>query len=178
MKQLNVVATELIKESKAVVDTAKVLTEKYSCIPETLEHIENVRNAIEKIRKELIIRGLEHDAAKMEESEVSYFDKYTPLLKTMEYGSPEYTDSLEKLKPALEHHYATYRHHPEFYADGVKDMNLVDIMEMFCDWYAASMRTKNGNMQNSIDISCKRFNICPDLKQIFINSVELLTKKY
>ena len=55
------------------------MTEKYSCIPETLEHIENVRNAIEKIRKELIIRGLEHDAAKMEEPEVSYFDKYTHL---------------------------------------------------------------------------------------------------
>jgi hypothetical protein len=53
-------------------------------------------------------------------------------------------------------------------------MNFVDLMELFCDWYAATKRTKNGDIHKSIDISAKRFNINPQLVKIFKNSVGLI----
>jgi len=44
------------------------------------------------------------------------------------------------MKPALEHHYALYRHHPEHFQNGIDDMNLIDLVEMFADWKASSER--------------------------------------
>ena len=83
---------------------------------------------------------------------------------------------MDRLKNStyLDHHYANYRHHPEHFENGVNDMNLVDVMEMFCDWYAASKRHVNGNIYKSIDISCERFQIDDQLKQILINTAHML----
>ena len=37
------------------------------------------------------------------------------------------------------------RHHPEHFGeDGIRGMNLPDVVEMLCDWKAASERTKDG----------------------------------
>jgi len=137
----------------------------------------NVRANIELFRKELMLRGMGHDRSKIKEPEVGYFNKYTPMLKKLEYGSDEYKASLDALKPALDHHYIKNRHHPEHFRNGIEDMNLVDLIEMFCDWYDASRRTKNGNMNNSIRVSCDRFNIGYQLKSIFKNSVDIIEGK-
>ena len=142
---------------------------------ETYEHINEVRKNLTKCIKELLQRSEDHDISKIysdEESEL--FVKYTPLLKTLKYGSPEYTQSLENLKPALDHHYKTYRHHPEHFENGINDMTLIDIFEMLCDWVAASKRTKNGNVKNSIEISAKRFGINDQLKTILENTAKQL----
>jgi len=148
----------------------------YSSKKYTREHIGNVRKNIKLIIKELVDRGKNHDKSKLEPPELETFDKYTPLLKTLEYGSYEYKKSLDEMKPALEHHYFVNRHHPEHFESGIEGMNLVDIIEMFCDWYAAVTRMKSGNIHSSIDISAKRFGISPQLVNIFKNSVELLEK--
>jgi hypothetical protein len=55
-------------------------------------------------------------------------------------------------------------------------MNLVDIMEMFVDWYCASKRHADGNIRKSIDINKERYKFSDDLAQIFVNSIELLDK--
>ncbi len=146
----------------------------YSSIPETLKHISNVKKGIRLLCNELKERGSKHDKSKTKKPELEFFDKYTPMLKKLKYGSKEYTESLAALKPALDHHYAANRHHPECHKDSIGGMNLVDIIEMFCDWYAASKRTKDGNMSKSIDISCKRFGVNDQLRRIFENSVSLL----
>lgn len=150
----------------------------YRSKPETEEHIRHLNDGIKLISSEILSRGPVHDASKLEPPEIEYFDKYTPLLKTLKYGTQEYTDSLAALKPALDHHYANNRHHPEFHAedaqrqgtDQVSCMNLVDIIEMFCDWNAASKRTKDGDFGKSIEISCERFKISDQLRQIFRNT--------
>jgi hypothetical protein len=80
-------------------------------------------------------------------------------LATLEYGSDEYQQCLNELKPALEHHYATYRHHPEHFPNGVNDMNLIDLCEVIADWKAASERHNDGNLIKSIEINAKRFHI-------------------
>lgn len=43
------------------------------------------------------------------------FTRFTPRLKGMTYGSPEYKQCLAEMGPGLRHHYAANRHHPEFF---------------------------------------------------------------
>ena len=52
-------------------------------------------------------------------------------------------------------------------------MNLVDLIEMICDWTAATLRHDTGDIVKSIEINQKRFNYSDELKEIFLNTVEL-----
>lgn len=142
----------------------------------TMRHIERVRNLINNCVKNLLDRGENHDQSKLEDPEVSAFTEYTPKLAECTYGSEEYRGYLEAIKPALEHHYANNSHHPEFYKNGIDDMNLLDLVEMLCDWKAASERHNDGNIRKSIEINGKRFEMSPQLIRIFENSVDLLVK--
>jgi hypothetical protein len=143
------------------------------CQVETQKHIEKVRKYIRFLTDKLTTRGVNHDATKLESPEVELFAEHTEKLKNLEYNSEEYKASLAALKPALDHHYATYRHHPEHFTDGINDMNLVDLCEMIADWKAASERQNNGNLIKSIEINAKRFNIDSQLKQILLNTAKL-----
>lgn len=126
--------------------------------------------------KELKQNSFNHDMSKMSEEEAPIFEKHIADLKKLEYGSEEYYKSLEELKPALEHHYKTNRHHPEHFKNGIKDMNLLDIIEMICDWVAATSFYKKGNIFESLEINQKRFGYGDELKSILKNTVELLIK--
>lgn len=153
----------------------KMLTEKEEATNfKTFRHIERVRNLINVCVRELLGRGEKHDQSKLETPEVELFSEYTDSLAQTTYGSPEYKEFLEKIKPALEHHYANNRHHPEHFKNGIADMNLIDILEMLCDWKASSERHNDGNIRKSIEINAKRFNISPQLTQILENTADLL----
>lgn len=143
------------------------------CQVETQKHIEKVRKYIRFLTDKLTTRGVNHDATKLASPEVELFAEYTEKLKDLEYGSEEYKESLAALKPALDHHYATYRHHPEHFADGINDMNLIDLCEMIADWKAASERQNNGNLIKSIEVNADRFQIDAQLKQILLNTAKL-----
>ena len=80
---------------------------------ETLKHVNEVRDNIWTLIKELDQRAQVHDATKFEEPERSIFAENTPKLAKTEYGTPEYDKLLEEVKPAIEHHYAKNTHHPE-----------------------------------------------------------------
>jgi hypothetical protein len=142
----------------------------YDSTADTLRHIAVVREGLAEIACILIKRGDVHDASKLGEPEKSVFDRETPRLKELAYGSDEYKDSLARLGPALTHHYAANSHHPEHYDGGVLGMDLMDLVEMFCDWRAASQRTMDGSFKRSIEISSKRFNLDPQLVAIFENT--------
>jgi hypothetical protein len=64
-------------------------------------------------------------------------------------------------------------HHPEHFKDGVDDMNLLDIMEMFCDWKAAGERHNDGNILKSIERNADRFGLSPQLVRILENTAKL-----
>ena len=53
-------------------------------------------------------------------------------------------------------------------------MNLLDIIEMLCDWKAATKRHNNGNIIKSIEQNQKRFRYSNELKQIFLNTIYFL----
>lgn len=143
------------------------------CQIETMKHIERVRELIRVFVSKLVTRAIEHDKLKLEKPEVEVFAEYTPKLKEYTYGSEEYQNCLNEMNGALQHHYANYRHHPEHFDKGVNDMNLVDLVEMFCDWKASSERQLDGNLLKSIDVNATRFNINAQLKQILINTAKM-----
>ena len=144
------------------------------CRVETQKHIEKVRKYIRFFTDKLTTRGELHDASKLETPEVELFAEHTENLSKINYGSDEYKKELEELAPALEHHYAVNRHHPQYHRDGINGMNLLDIIEMLCDWKASSERQKNGNLLKSIEINAERFGIDKQLMQILVNTAQLL----
>lgn len=145
---------------------------KYDSTADTLKHIKRVAFFLAKAASELLKRATVHDDSKLKSPEKELFDKYTPILKNLKYGSDEYQESLDNLKPALEHHYANNSHHPEFYDQGIDDMDLFDVIEMFYDWQAATERNKDGNIMKSIDINKKRFKMSDQLAKIFENTAK------
>lgn len=140
----------------------------------TYEHIREIQTILMKAIGLLQQRLLKHDASKLESPEVEVFDEFTPKLAASTYLSTEYEEFRRAMKPALDHHYATNPHHPEHYPNGVKDMTLVDLMEMLSDWMASSRRHNNGNILTSIQKNQDRFGYGDELKQILLNTVKLL----
>lgn len=145
--------------------------EEKLCNLETLKHIKLVAKLLNNFATELIRRGECHDSSKLESPEVELFAEYTPKLAGCTYGSPEYEEFRKCLGPALEHHYANNSHHPEHGVLGIDDMCLLDVVEMFCDWYAAGKRHNNGNIRRSLDVNKKRFNMSEQLTHVFENTI-------
>ena len=98
----------------------------------------------------------------------------TPVLRTLTYGSDEYKAALVEMGEGLKHHYARNSHHPEHYPNGIAGMSLLDIVEMLCDWKAASERTKQGNIAASLTHNKQRFGIDDQLFSILENTVREL----
>jgi hypothetical protein len=137
--------------------------------PDTLAHIARVREHLDLVMAALTRRAILHDASKLVEPEKSAFDALDaePIL----FGSPAYSHALYRLRDALDHHYAHNRHHPEYHPGGIDDMTLIDLIEMLCDWKAASERHEAGNITASIAINADRFDIHPQLRSVLENTV-------
>lgn len=139
---------------------------------DTKRHIMSVRKKLSSVIQELSQRQVDHDSSKLEEPEKSIFDEYTPKLKNTTYGSDEYKKYLREMKKALKHHYDVNRHHPEHFENEMNDMTLIDIIEMFCDWLAATERHEDGDIFESIEINQKRFGYPDMFKYIFWNTAD------
>ena len=140
----------------------------------TLRHIETVRNYLNGVIVDLMERQEQHDQTKLQTPEVEIFEEYTPKLKNCEYGSDEYKRYMKEMKVAIDHHNKCNRHHPEHHPNGISDMNLIDLIEMICDWKAASLRHTTGNVYKSIEINQERFGYSDELKKIFKNTLDRL----
>jgi len=147
---------------------------KYDSKHDTIEHMLTVAKYISTIITMLSVRIKRHDKSKLESPEKEIFDIYTPKLKNTTYGSSEYKKNLKEMKVALDHHYSDTdnTHHPEHFKNGIRDMNLVDLIEMLCDWKAATLRHADGDILKSIEVNQKRFKYSNDIKQILINTVK------
>lgn len=148
--------------------------EKYNSEQDTKNHIKRVQELLEESILILKERGKVHDLSKLSDPEKSLFDEMTPKLAGSTYGSQEYKDMLQQLKPALDHHYKMNSHHPEHYSNGINGMNIFDVIEMLIDWKAASERHQNGNIVTSIQHNQNRFQMSEQLTTIFLNTVNFL----
>lgn len=137
----------------------------------TLEHIARVQILLLWVQTEAYNRGLKHDETKLDEgTEFPFFVKYTPKLADCTYGSDEYKQYLKELQPALDHHYRCNSHHPEHFPNGIAGMNLIDLIEMFCDWIAAGERHKDGDIIKSIKHNKERFGYSDEIESILLNT--------
>jgi hypothetical protein len=127
----------------------------YDSWKDTLDHIQNVRLKLFKVVDDLLQRAASHDLSKLEAPEKEIYDKHTPMLRTLEYGSDAYKETLKKMKVGIDHHYSVSRHHPEYFADSINGMTLVDLLEMLVDWKAAGERhvAKPTDIFRSIEIN-------------------------
>ena len=138
-------------------------------IKDVLSHREEVKSLVLEFVKKLTVQANNHDTSKLKDPEKTIFMENDKNYRKIKYGTEEYKEHLEKIKPALKHHYENNRHHPEHFENGIRDMNLVDIVEMFFDWYAVS-----NDIEKSLFYNEKRFKYSEDLTQIFINTVDLM----
>lgn len=142
----------------------------YNSRPDTLNHIARVQELMAAICERLALRAEMHDASKLTEPEKSAFDAHAPQRSRCVYGSETYNGHLAQLQAALQHHYEHNAHHPEHYANGVNGMSLLDLIEMFCDWKAASEKHRNGSVERSLRINRERFGLDAQLASILENT--------
>lgn len=146
----------------------------YDSRPDTLIHSQRVGELLVQVVTELLKRSTCHDRSKTLPPEVEVFDEFTPKLKHTTYGSDEYKGYLAAMGEGLAHHYAANRHHPEYFADGVNGMTLVDVVEMLADWKAATERHTDGDLAASLRIQQERFGIGDQLWSILWNTAEAM----
>ena len=139
---------------------------------DTVKHIHKVRELLYHMISELDERARLHDRSKLESPEQEIFGSNYRELATVEYGTPEYDAMKARVQPAINHHHANNRHHPEYHKNGINDMTLIDLVEVLCDWAASSSRNKNGNLRKSLEINVKRYDISDQLARILENTVK------
>lgn len=145
---------------------------------ETYKHIKLVGSFLGSFIVFLEHRISSHDQSKLSDLELKGFSKTIHELEELTYGTDEYKTLLqEKLKPILDNHYSENSHHPEHYDEGVRGMNLLDIVEMFFDWWAASYRHADGDIRDSVTRNTERFSLSSDLERIFLNTVTYFEKE-
>jgi hypothetical protein len=148
---------------------------------QTREHISRVQHYMMRFAFKLLARAEIHDASKLAEPEATPFALANAgeFLKGCTYGSDEYKERIKThLGPALEHHYANNPHHPEHHDNGINDMDLLLLVEMFCDWKAAGERHADGCIHKSIEINTERFGLEPQLVDILKQTADSLGKDW
>lgn len=169
--------TFLNSEVKRLNDENNRLQKDYDSSKDTLLHIERVSKLLHCAISDFVERASSHDASKLKSPEKEIFDQYTPLLKSITYGSEEYKKYLSELSVALDHHYKNNSHHPEHYVRGLHGMNLFDLLEMLIDWKAATERHADGCIEKSLEINKERFKMSEQLFCILKNTVEYMSQK-
>ena len=161
---------------------------KYDSTKDTQSHKKKVKEYMTMCSRNILYRGIVHDNSKLEDPEKEIFDEYTPKLQETTYGSEEYKKYLKEMSKALKHHYENNDHHPEYFDirykqrdgkgtpvyDGLSGMNLLQLTEMICDWYAASQRHNDGDIYKSIQQNQERFGYSDELKTILFNTIEYI----
>lgn len=146
----------------------------YDSRPDTHEHIAQVRGLVLGAAADLTERAHRHDRSKLEEPERAVFDRVTPRLAGSTYGSDEYKGFLAEMGEGLAHHYAENDHHPEHFDCGIREMSLIQLTEMLCDWIAATRRHNDGDIHRSIDQNAERFGYENELRRILHDSVDAI----
>lgn len=142
----------------------------YDSRPDTYAHIATVRLYLSRIIQKFLYRMEDHDMSKLVEPELSVFNEFTPKLKDSTYGSPEYNRFLVEMGVGLEHHYQANDHHPEHFPNGIREMDLLQMTEMLCDWKAATLRHANGDLGTSITQNRVRFGYGDETERLLRNT--------
>lgn len=139
----------------------------------TRDHIFRVRYLLDRFAAALMQRATNHDLSKFDPIESGPLQEMQDLIDRegqAPFGSDEYKRRTALLGPMIEHHYKHNSHHPEHYENGIAGMDLLDLVEMFFDWKAASERGEDSAM--GIRYCAQKYGIPPMLESILRNTAD------
>ena len=163
---------EMSKLEKNVDEVSKLAEQNYRA--EVLIHQTDVFNQMQIVLDEVEYRQAAHDQSKLSDEEFSTYAKVIPQLKGKQFGSPEAKAIVKELGPALQHHYAENRHHPEHFEKGIAGMHLIDMIEMICDWKAVSVAKGNDLKTGMVKVLFPKLGITEPLATILLNTADML----
>jgi len=151
----------------------------YDSRPDTYEHIQKAQEYLDDAITDLLGRRARHDQSKLVPPELDMFNEFTPRLADAEYGTEEYKAVLREMQATggLDHHYDTNDHHPEYFEKGIEGMDLLQVLEMLCDWKAAGERPGGIPIRESIQRNLERFDFGLEMMHLLLNTVERLQWK-
>ena len=137
----------------------------------TIERHRTIVSAtLRAIAYELMRRADLHDQSKLSLDEFEGFAKINRVGREHEYGSDEYFAALNAVDPnPIPLHYSRNDHHPEFHAK-ITYMEFPELVEMVCDWYAASVTYGKTSFQGSLTVGFDRWPFTVG-QRFFINNL-------
>lgn len=139
-------------------------------VKDLVQHKKWVAEYMQMVANDLFRRAAVHDNSKFDPEEFDVYEKAFPDLQKYAYGTPEQQAVYEQIRPALNHHFQANYHHPEHYENGINGMSLLDVIEMVCDWMAASKRSQTG-IDRGLEINKERYGISDQLFEIIVETV-------
>lgn len=133
------------------------MNEETKTLATILRHQKQVSFLLRELAREFERRADLHDESKLQLDELEGFIQFnTP---PVEYGSFEYEATVQGVS-ATGIHVGRNSHHPEYWPNGVADMNFADIIEMLCDWeIARQARDTEQDINKTWVTRQKRFNL-------------------
>ena len=122
------------------------------------DHIFGVSQRLTRFCTVLMTRAITHDNSKYSESELDDHISMAVEMDGIQYGTDTYYAIKRKYESLSAQHFANNRHHPEHHHNGIDDMNLVDVIEMLCDWLTGSENTGTP-VERSLEINEERYNV-------------------
>lgn len=137
----------------------------------TIERHRSIVSAtLRAVAYELMRRADLHDQSKLSLDEFEGFAKINVVGREHAYGSDEYYASLKAIEPnPIPLHYSRNDHHPEHHKN-LSDMEFPQLVEMVCDWYAASVTYGKTTFQGGLTVSFDRWKFSEGQK-FFIQSL-------
>lgn len=145
---------------------------------EESETEKDIKSHIARVEKKMdvLIRLLKDRAANHDKSKLEYPEKQGFIRMDKEprypYGSPEYFDKMKRYDYVLKKHYENNSHHPEHYDGWICEMDLLDIIEMLCDWTSYREGLTPQEAIYTVEQQVKRFHISDELSSIMINTLK------
>jgi len=135
-----------------------------------ISHIDRVKSWISRFATILYSRGIHHDESKLQEPEYSLWKKMDEEPR-YPYGTQQYKDKLERHKKVFKLHYRKNRHHPEHWNGWYSEMDLVDMIEMMCDWLGYKENISLSEAQKLIETQCKRYGFSNEMRGLLYNTL-------
>ncbi len=135
---------------------------------DTKRHIKLVQDALDQFTADLELRADFHDSSKLEEPEKSGIDQSRERLWEIGWGNEGYAEL--RWEAWGKHHAEVNDHHFEHFENGILGMNLMQLVEHFCDQYAACQTSPNGDILKSIEHHAATYG--PVLTQIMLNTAK------
>lgn len=136
-----------------------------------ISHKRAVQRWMQRFGIILLRRGEDHDNSKLEEPEFSGWCKMDEEPR-YPYGSYEYKDKVKRFNPLFIEHWRKNRHHPEYFNYNFNDMDLIDIIEMMCDWLGYRDNITYTEASQLVSTQCDRYGFSDELKELILNTLK------